>query len=98
MSWRDDAACQGTDVEAFFPPKGRMPGRLVLAICASCPVRTACLEEAMANEQSSHRNGVWGGLSTGQRERLHRCRTGQCRHTSPAGCRPVLQLAEAAPA
>lgn len=41
--------------------------RALLAICDRCPVKDACLTEAI---DAKHSYGVWGGMTTEQRERL----------------------------
>ena len=66
--WRDDAACAETDPEIFYPEKG---GSLSEArqVCAGCEVREQCLADALARDE---RFGIWGGLSTPQRQRLRR--------------------------
>jgi WhiB family redox-sensing transcriptional regulator len=38
-------------------------------MCSTCPVRSECLEYAIAAEE---RWGVWGGLTAPERERLMR--------------------------
>ena len=48
-----------------------VPGKAV-AICASCPVRTQCLEYALRN---SIKHGIWGGLNPEERTRECRRRT-----------------------
>lgn len=65
-SWHDLAACRGVDPDLFFPQRGESldPAR---AICATCPVRVDCLEEALARKEEF---GVWGGMSTGERKTL----------------------------
>lgn len=70
--WRDRAACAGTDTEAFFPSVGarRAAYTTALSICASCPVRVACLADAMAIEAGTselYRSGIFGGLTHQQR-------------------------------
>lgn len=70
FSWEDHAACRGTGLSLFFGPDGeREPERLdretqARAICADCPVRTECLEFAIALPV---RYGTWGGLSEDER-------------------------------
>lgn len=70
--WRDDALCQQTDPEAFFPEKGGST-RDAKRICASCEVRSQCLQYALANEE---RFGIWGGLSERERRKLKTAQTG----------------------
>jgi WhiB family redox-sensing transcriptional regulator len=65
-TWRDDAACQYTDPEAFFPEKGESVA-MAKRVCSRCPVRTPCLDYALETRQ---RHGVWGGLSEPERRRL----------------------------
>lgn len=66
--WQDFAACAEIGTELFFPSKGG-DVRQAKRICAGCPVRAECLEEADANEGGSDllTHGVWGGLSPQER-------------------------------
>ena len=73
--WTERAACRGVDTEIFFP-EALYPTNRVLAnmhakqareICARCPVRIECLDEAMRRNE---RHGIWGGLLRHERERL----------------------------
>ena len=66
--WMDLALCAQVDPEAFFPEKGASP-RAAKRVCTECPVRTQCLEYALANGE---RFGVWGGLSEQERRKLMR--------------------------
>ena len=66
--WRDRAVCAQTDPEAFFPEKGGST-REAKKMCLGCPVRSECLEYALANDE---RFGIWGGLSERERRRLKR--------------------------
>ncbi len=61
--WWQSARCRRTDPEVFFPEKGK-PTRPAKSICARCPVRAECLEEALA---AGYVAGVWGGLSAQER-------------------------------
>jgi hypothetical protein len=75
--WRSRAACRNTPPELFFPAADSGPAReaqvaAAKAVCAGCPVRTQCLDEALARIPY----GICGGLT--ERER-HRLRT--TRHT-----------------
>lgn len=68
--WRGRALCAQADPEAFFPTLGdsAQPAR---RICAGCPVRQECLDFALAQNEEF---GVWGGMSTRERQRLRRLR------------------------
>ena len=72
--WRRDALCATADPEAFFPSPGGAgaAGRMARRVCRGCPVRVACLRFALDHDE---RDGIWGGLSTGQRDRLRRGQT-----------------------
>ncbi|MFH8797086.1 WhiB family transcriptional regulator [Streptomyces sp. NPDC017941] len=64
--WQTDALCAQTDPDAFFPEVGGSP-RAAVRTCATCPVRPDCLAYALARPSLS---GIWGGLTTVQRDRL----------------------------
>jgi WhiB family redox-sensing transcriptional regulator len=68
LSWQSDSLCAQTDPEAFFPEKGGST-RDAKKICASCEVRTQCLQYALANDE---RFGIWGGLSERERRKLRK--------------------------
>lgn len=82
MSWADQAACRGTDVD-FFPT--RQPGSRVgreryertaapaKAICQGCPVKEPCLMEALTVYAQSD-DGIWGGTSPMERSEMRRVR------------------------
>lgn len=73
MDWRDRAACLAEDPDLFFPVGTGGPALLQVeqakAVCRRCPVRQACLRQALAEGQDS---GVWGGLSEEERRSLKR--------------------------
>jgi WhiB family redox-sensing transcriptional regulator len=73
MSWIEDwagaAACRSTRPDALFV-KGAEQNR-AKQLCASCPVRTECLAEALDNEIEW---GVWGGMTERERRALLRRR------------------------
>lgn len=73
--WWDEAACADVDIKVFFVEKGDNI-RKAKAICAECPVRRTCLEEALKFEEGSIRysSGVFGGLSAHERVRLRASR------------------------
>jgi WhiB family transcriptional regulator, redox-sensing transcriptional regulator len=68
IEWQQDALCAQCDPEAFFPEKGGST-REGKRICLGCPVRTECLEHALANSELF---GIWGGLSERERRLLRR--------------------------
>lgn len=68
LAWQAEALCAQTDPEAFFPEKGGST-RDAKRICASCDVRSECLEYALNNDE---RFGIWGGLSERERRKLKR--------------------------
>jgi len=68
--WRDDAACSGSDNDAFFPiGEDDESAADAKAVCAACPVREACLQYALSTNQTE---GVWGGMTGPERRRLRR--------------------------
>jgi WhiB family transcriptional regulator, redox-sensing transcriptional regulator len=69
-TWRKRAACRGIDPEMFFPVTDE-EAEEAKAICATCPVREACLEYALAHRE---REGVWGGATERERRRIIRHR------------------------
>ena len=68
QTWRDHAACRGIDPDLFYPVSDEEadPAK---EICGLCPVRTACLEHALAGRE---RDGVWGGATERERRRMIR--------------------------
>jgi WhiB family redox-sensing transcriptional regulator len=66
--WVRDAVCATADPEAWHPPTGHstLPARL---ICVDCPARKECLRWALEHNETE---GVWGGYSPRQRQRLRR--------------------------
>lgn len=55
--WYDDAACKGLGWTKFFDSEELHGAR---RICATCPVRTRCLQFAIDNAVTT---GIWGGLT-----------------------------------
>ena len=65
-----NASCIGVDPEIFFPGEWRAPSAAdeALAICGGCPVRKACLDQAMRDEKNAtSRHGIYGGTTPQQR-------------------------------
>lgn len=67
--WRRRAACArpGVDPELFFPDQGER-GKVAQAkrICAGCPVRAACLADALATP-ATRDYGIRGGTTREER-------------------------------
>ena len=61
LGWMDEAACVGTDPEAFFPATGSN-STMAKKVCAGCPVREPCTEFG-----APARYGLFGGAPRGQR-------------------------------
>lgn len=73
--WRESAACRFLDTDLFFPigKAGLAIGEIqrAKAVCASCPVRQACLTFALDTHQGY---GIWGGYDDDERRLLLRQR------------------------
>ena len=66
--WQEKALCAQTDPDSFFPEQG-VAAREAKRVCASCSVRSECLEYALKNDE---RFGIWGGFSESERRALRR--------------------------
>lgn len=75
LSWHPDANCIGVDPDIFFPERGAST-KEAKSICASCAVKTECLEYAL---ESSEKFGIWGGTSERERRHLRRQRAAERR-------------------
>ena len=71
-TWTERAACSGLDPDLWFPGHGDA-FTVVYAkqVCATCVVRDACLEYALA---AGEKFGIWGGKSERERRRMRRAR------------------------
>nr|WP_310278237.1 WhiB family transcriptional regulator [Haloactinomyces albus] len=71
--WRHRAACRDEDPELFFPVSDMGPGARQVeqakAVCARCPVRSACLNYAVDN---GLHHGIFGGTTERERQQLAR--------------------------
>ena len=67
--WQDRGRCRTVSVAAFFDFEELRGSERVArsetakAICGGCPVRTPCLQHALAAEDF----GVWGGTTASER-------------------------------
>lgn len=66
QEWRKHAACLGADVDLFFPVGKGASSATAKRICLRCPVRQACLDDAIVNNEE----GVRGGMTEYQRRSL----------------------------
>ncbi|WP_017596413.1 WhiB family transcriptional regulator [Nocardiopsis potens] len=80
-AWQEHAACKDEPITLFFGPPGErrvereVRERKAKEVCAQCPVRTDCLDYAIARPE---KYGTWGGLGEDERakERRRRMRRG----------------------
>jgi hypothetical protein len=96
--WRAHAACRDEDPELFFPtgttgPLVAAQTRAALDVCAVCPVRAECLEEALARIPY----GIAGGLTEAQRDQLKRGRARAARRARETGTPARAQDVSAPP-
>ncbi|GAA1455723.1 WhiB family transcriptional regulator [Nocardiopsis tropica] len=76
-AWHANAACQDEQAELFFEvfreasQDRRARQERAVAVCASCPVRTQCLDDALADAVDAQ-SEVRGGLTAEQRRTLLR--------------------------
>lgn len=66
-SWAARGSCVDLDPDGFFVQGAEQ--HTIKAACAHCPVRTACLADALDNRIDF---GVWGGMTERERRRLLR--------------------------
>lgn len=65
-----EAACVSEPEDAMFPFDGDEAGiEYAKGVCRRCPVREACLNEALSRNESS---GIWGGTDPGERRAMKR--------------------------
>ncbi len=69
-TWMSHGNCAHRDPSMFFPSDG-VGVEIARTACEGCPVKTQCLEYAIA-ERIDH--GVWGGCSERERRRIIRSR------------------------
>lgn len=71
VDWRVRAECRAVDPDTFFPASDRGPEvAQAKAVCAGCPVRRECLDEALRRIP----DGIAGGLTAAERRTLLRGR------------------------
>lgn len=71
--WQFEGACRDTDSAVFYHPEGERGAArqareaAAKAVCARCPVVSACRAHALASGEPF---GIWGGLSAEERRRM----------------------------
>ncbi len=76
--WRERARCRSVEPETFFPtaeagPVYEAQVAVAKSVCAKCPVRAECLDEALARIPF----GIAGGLTPEERRGRRPATTGQ---------------------
>jgi len=71
--WMSVGNCADKPPSHFFPSDG-VGVDAARRICADCPVKSECLEYALANRID---HGVWGGTSERERRRILKSRARQ---------------------
>lgn len=70
--WMEWGLCaEGTAPDLWFPDNNRSldPGtRFAKAVCTDCPVRSPCLNYALATSQT----GIWGGTTDRERRLMRK--------------------------
>jgi len=59
----EQAARRNSDPNVFFPARGGSTEE-AKKVCRECPVRSECLDHAIANRETQ---GVWGSMSVRER-------------------------------
>lgn len=74
VAWMSQAACRGTMLPGFFPPTELECDEDPAArqLCASCPVRAACLAWIRQVEEPGYEHDYWGGTTAHVRSCLRR--------------------------
>lgn len=68
-TWQTQAACRGTDTEAFFSPL-KQHQQAARRVCLECPVKASCLAWNREFDDKNYRWGIGGGLDDLQRRAL----------------------------
>ncbi|MFD6970710.1 WhiB family transcriptional regulator [Streptomyces sp. NPDC059949] len=85
IDWRQAAACTGL-ADLFFPHDDRRDEPQAKKICRRCPVRTECLNAALAEEGTANqwaRYGIRGGLNPRQRAEAAGARASKAKPLDP---------------
>ncbi len=72
QSWRERAACIGTELNFFPDTSGRSRHhQAAIATCRACEVTEQCLDYAI---NAGERHGIWGGTTADRRHTMRRNR------------------------
>lgn len=72
QTWREHAACTGTNIDFFPETTGRSHHRnAALQLCRGCEVQAQCLEHALTTPE---RHGIWGGHTADDRHTIRMTR------------------------
>jgi WhiB family redox-sensing transcriptional regulator len=80
-TWQDEAACKTLPLEMFFPP-AEQEAEAAKSICSGCTVKEPCLEAALA---AGERFGIWGGLTSDERQTIAARRRARAATAKAAG-------------
>lgn len=78
--WMRKGGCIGEDTALWVRERGESY-RVAQAICDECPVRTECLEFALADPNLI---GMWGGKNDRERKNIRRARQKKARQARVA--------------
>lgn len=101
-AWRKRAACREHDANMWFPEDHTDTATaqaLAVGICVACPVRSHCLDDALAEEGGlgpKARYGIRGGLTGPQRHREYKRRTPAAQETTEPAPKPKRKRREPA--
>lgn len=72
MSWREQAACEGSTLD-WFAIEGTRDCQRALRVCQTCRVTRECLEDALLYEnEAADTWGVRGGMLASERQKIRR--------------------------
>lgn len=69
QEWAHFAACLETSVQMYPGEDDKAGIELAKEVCAACPVRAECLDEA---QRTGDRWGIWGGYTAEERRTMRR--------------------------
>lgn len=75
--WKIRAACRGMPIDIWYAEGKTADHSTALAVCATCPVKTECLESALVEETVlGHQAtlGIRGGKTDAQRKKIRKRR------------------------